>query len=138
MWLMTETGFVSLVEDRDDHGLLQVRGRAAADIIATFAGARVFTCPGADYRHRARVNRREVADTIRDAIMAISYESHFKDVALETSPPNAERFRAYYSCWEALAAMQDFAPYSTVPRPPRTRWGDDQDDDFYDFEEDNL
>ena len=83
-------------------------------------------------------NRREVADVVRDAIMRLTYVSHFKDVAIASSPPNAERCGAYYSVWSALARMQDYEPYSTVPRPPRTRWGDDQDDDFYDFEEDNL
>ena len=56
-------------------------------------------------------------------------------MAIASSPPNAERRCAYYRCWESLARMQDYEPYSTVPRPPRTRWDDDQDDDFYDFED---
>lgn len=125
MWVTTTSGFVSIVQDRDDPAVLQVRARAPEDITATFPGAEVITTPGSDYRYRARVNRREVADVVSDAIMAISYESHFKDVAIAQSPPNHQRFAAYYACWSALAEMQDFAPYSTVPRPPRDRWEDD-------------
>ena len=83
-------------------------------------------------------NRREVADVVRDAIMRLTYVSHFKDVAIASSPPNSERFSAYYSVWSALARMQDYEPYAQEPRPPRTRWNEDQDDDFYDFEEGQL
>ena len=55
MWLLTETGFVSIVQDRDDHAVLQVRARVPQDIEETFPGAEVITTPGSDYRYRARV-----------------------------------------------------------------------------------
>lgn len=133
MWVVTEHGFVSLVEDRDDPNTLQVRARVPEDITATFAGAVVYVAEGGDYRYRARVNRQEVADTVHAAVMTLSYQGHFKDVALGTSPPNDQRYDAYYDTWHAMAQMQDYAPYSRTPRPPRPRWEDE--DDFYYREE---
>lgn len=121
MWLTTVDGFVSLVEDQDDPTMLHVRARVAEDITATFPGAAVFVSEGADYRHRARLPREAVADTIRQAVVDIRYRSHFKDVALEISPPNAWRRQAYYRTWAALATMQDYAPYSRTPRGARER-----------------
>lgn len=125
MWLVTERGFVSLVEDRDDPNLLQVRGRVREDIEAMFPTAEVFDLPGADYLHRARVARKEVADTIHAAIMRLTYTSHFKDHAVQTCPPNPERLSALYGCWESLAEMQSHRPYSRVPRAVERRWWDD-------------
>lgn len=122
MWIVTTSGFVSLVEDRADSGILQVRSRVAEDITAMFPTAEVMTIPGADYLHRARVDRREVANRLAAAVMGIDYTSHFKDVALERSPGSAERYAAYYGTWSAMARMQDYAPYSTTPRADEPRW----------------
>ena len=134
MWIVTTNGFLSVVEDRDDPKLLQVRARVPEDIKAHFPAAKVFVIEGADYRYRARVNRSEVADALRDAVLNIDYHSHFKDVAIASSPPNPERYEAYYGTWTALAEMQDYAPYSVTPRPARPRW-EDEDDFFFTREE---
>lgn len=122
MWITTTEGFISIVRDRKDQSVLQVRARMPEDITANFPGAEVFVMAGADYRYRARVNRHEVADRLAAAVLAIDYDSHFKDVALERSPVNAERYSAYYGTWSAMARMQDYAPYSTTPRPEQPRW----------------
>jgi hypothetical protein len=126
MWITTTQGFVSIVEDRDNRELLQIRARVSEDITANFPGAEVLVVPGADYRYRARFNRRRVADQLAAAIMHLDYDSHFKDVALERSPANAERYSAYYGTWSAMARMQDFAPYSTTPRTKQAPWWEDE------------
>lgn len=133
MWIVTTNGFVSVVEDRADPDLLQVRARVPEDITATIPGAKVFTLPGSDYRYRARVNRQSVARVVAKAVRDIDYTSHFKDAAIAASPPNPERYSAYYGTWTALAEMQDYAPYSVTPRPARPRWEDE--DDFFTREE---
>lgn len=129
MWLTTTEGFISMVEDRNDPAMLQVRARTPEDITANFPEADVLTMPGADYRYRARVNRQDVADRLAAAVMAIDYDSHFKDVALERSPANGQRYAAYYGTWSAMARMQDYAPYSTTPRATEPRWWEDQFED---------
>lgn len=123
MWIMTTTGFVSLVADRDDATKLQVRARIADDITDTFPNAEVFVADGADYRYRAVLDRHEVAQRLANAVLDIDYDSHFKDVAIEASA-HPGRTRAYYGVWTALADLQDYAPYSRVPREAE-RWCDD-------------
>lgn len=115
MWIMTTTGFVSLVADRDDATKLQVRARVADDITATFPAAEVFVSEGADYRYRAIIDRRDVAQQLANAVLDIDYDSHFKDVAIASSS-HSGRARAYYGVWTALAELQDYAPYSRVPK----------------------
>ena len=127
MWIFSEKGFVSLVQDRDDASKLQVRARVADDITDTFPSAELFTADGADYRYRARIDRREVADVMHRAVMDIKYDSHFKDVAIEAST-HPGRWRAYYGVWTALAELQDYKPYSSVPRALEPGWDEDVDD----------
>lgn len=127
MWLVTTEGFVSIVEDRDDPSMLQVRARMPEDISGNFPGAAVLVVAGADYRYRARVNRQEVADRLAAAAMAIDYTSHFKDVALERSAGSAERYGAYFGTWAAMARLQSHAPYSLTPRPAEPEWWEDDE-----------
>lgn len=49
-------------------------------------------------------------------------------------PPNPERLNAMYDTWTAMARMQDYAPYSTVPRDQEPRWWDDDDDEWKETE----
>lgn len=134
VWLMCDRGFVSLVEDRDDKDVLQVRARVREDILGLFPTAKVLDQPGGDYQFRARVNRAEVANVLADKVMTLDYDSHAKDVALERSEPNPARYRAYYATWSAMAEMQPCPPYSTTPRPPAARWWEDYEDDWKETE----
>lgn len=116
MWLVTVHGFVSLVVDRKDRNMLQVRARVANDIIENFPGAKVYIANGGDYRYRARVRKAEVAIALAEQIMDMDYDSHFKDVALARSKGSTARRSAYYGTWSAMARMQDYAPYSKMSR----------------------
>lgn len=133
MWIISTNGFISLVEDRDDARMLQVRARIPEDIAQHFPDADVFTIDGADYRYRARVPRAQVVDAIAAEADAVAYTAHFKDHAIAHSTNPAARSRAYFGCWNALAQLQDYAPYSTTPRseePPLSAWDDDTDDEI--------
>lgn len=124
MWIVTTNGFLSIVEDRDDYRNLQVRARVAEDITEHFPRAKVITMDGADYRYRAIIKRRVVASRLRRYVMEeLDYDSHFKDIAIKTSPKNADRSSAYYSTWTAMSRMQDYAPYSRVKRSKLPLWG---------------
>ena len=116
IWIISAHGFISLVQDRNDPDCLQVRARVADDITAAFPDATVKVSEGGDYRYRAVISRMDVADRVWDMIDDIDYTSHVKDVITKTSPPNSERRPAYYEVWTALARMQDYRPYSRVPR----------------------
>lgn len=117
MWLITTKGFLSLVQDRHDPDLLQVRARVQDDITRHFPGAKIIVAHGGDYRYRARISKAQVSVKMADMILNdLHYTGHFKDVALaQTKTPNGRR-TAYYAVWSAMAKMQDYAPYSKISR----------------------
>jgi hypothetical protein len=137
MWALVDTGFISVVEHREDPNVLLVRSRVREDITRTFGtDIEIEELPGADYLFRAKVDRQRVADTMWEKVMTLDYDSHVKDVAIKRSAPSAGRSAAYYATWTAMAQMQPYAPYAHTPRsatPPRQRQAvlplaDDYDD----------
>ena len=117
MWLVTTKGFLSLVQDRHDSDILQVRARIREDITAHFPGAKIIVAHGGDYRYRARISKAQVAVKLAELVLNdLHYTGHFKDVALAKGPNNASRRKAYYATWSAMAGMQDYAPYAKSPR----------------------
>jgi hypothetical protein len=107
---MTKTGFLSIVEDRADRTIFQVRARRAEDLTNTFPELRdeVIELPSADYRYRMRVPRLRVATAMLDALEDIDYDSHVKE---ELSGKDDERYKAYMDCWVALGRLQPGGPY---------------------------
>lgn len=124
MWLMTETGFISLVRDRDDADRVWVRARVRGDI-AMFLPVEyeplIQTDPHADYAYRICVPKAVVALQLFDQVMAIDYTSHAKEVMNKRSTPNAARMTALYDVWSAMANMQDLAPFTGTPRKVRAQ-----------------
>jgi hypothetical protein len=130
MWIMTDVGYLSIVEHQDDPGLLLVRARVGEDITSVFGDVEVEEKPGADYLYRAVLDRGFVANVLREKVMTLDYTSHAKDVAIQRSHTVAGRSSAYYATWTAMAKIQPYAPYATVPRseqllvqPEPSRWG---------------
>lgn len=114
MWILTDTGFLSIVEHRYDPTKLLVRARVKGDLQAF--GAKYETLfadqltidedPNADYRWRTVATREHVADLLRTKVMELDYDSHVKDVAIQRSTPNEARATAYYATWNAMYKMQ--------------------------------
>lgn len=98
MWIMTTKAFVSIVEHRDDVGLLLVRARAKRDIHELIPDADVWEDEEADYRYRAEVRREIVMARIAEAVGAIDYPN-FKDAV-----PSKERHDAYLQIWSIMRA----------------------------------
>jgi hypothetical protein len=121
MWIIGQYGFISLVQHRDDPEIMQVRARVREDILMYFPGVEIEMIVGADYLYRANVPRNIVAETVAAEILGYTVTSHVKDVAVQSSQPNAYRQSAYYACWRALAEMQPYAPYSRLPRAEEKR-----------------
>ena len=119
MWIMLDTGFISIVEHNDNPDVLLVRARVREDIALTFGDdIEIEEMPGADYLYRASVDREEVAELIWHKVMSLDYTSHAKDVALKRSSPAEGRRAAYYDTWSAMGRMQPIPPYQkTAARP---------------------
>lgn len=100
MWLFSQGGMFSIVEDEDNDHLL-VRARVAGDIERYWPNATVAVTDVSDYRYRATLPRRQVADVIHAMVENIEY-GNFKDSVRER-----QRIPFYLRVWEAMIDMQE-------------------------------
>lgn len=119
MWIVTDKGFFSFVVDNKDPNYLWLRARVREDLARNFPDAEIIEKPGSDYVFRAKVTKTEAAARMAQMIMEADITGHFKDVAIRRSavPTHGSRSSAYYAFWNAMAALQPYAPYSKAPRP---------------------
>ena len=101
MWLFTNSGFVSIVADRDTKSNLLVRGRLEGDIQSMFPRAKVIKTPHADYLFRASIPRQLVAKTIAKRINDVQYDN-FKD-----SVSDPDLHESYLEVWATMRRMQE-------------------------------
>jgi len=101
MWLFLNNAALSIVESRDDDGILLVRGRVQGDIEAIFPGHAVHETPNADYRYRAYIDRDTVADAAARAVYNINYPN-FKGSVVDV-----DRHDAYLGVWGVMKREQD-------------------------------
>jgi hypothetical protein len=101
MWFYFNDAFLSIVENRDDAGLLHVRARHAGDIERVFPDVKVQHTPDGDYQYRADIERQTVARVIAQRISGIDYDN-FKNSVLDY-----DRHIAYLAVWQASQRLQD-------------------------------
>jgi hypothetical protein len=80
--------------------VLSVRARRKGDIEAVFSTARVIRLRDRDYAFRAYIDRWEVADVMRQAVLDIGYHN-FKDSVRDDA-----RHDAYMDVWTAMFKFQ--------------------------------
>jgi hypothetical protein len=110
MWLITTTGFYSVVEkpwDRDA-GTLTVRARARQDLDALRSAflpelGETVENPNADYRFRAQAPRSAVARAMQAQVEVIDYDN-FKPAVSQRQ--GSGRARVYHHVWDALYRIQ--------------------------------
>ena len=110
MWLITTTGFYSVVQkpwDKQD-GTLTVRARAREDLEALRAtglpelgGVKEDT--DADYRFRAQAPRAAVARAVQAQVEGIDYDN-FKTAVGKRQ--GSARAHIYHDAWDALYQIQ--------------------------------
>lgn len=100
MWLMTRTGFLSIVQKPDDKDTLTVRARVKGQIESIFPKAKVTSGQGTDYLYRAKISRIEVADAMHEQIMNVDY-GNFKGAV-----DDQELHDAYMGCWNVMMRYQ--------------------------------
>lgn len=115
MWMFSKTGFVSIVEHRDDPDALMIRGRTREDV-ENFVDAsgppefhgpasvgEVYETPDGDYRWRVVMSRGACAASVAGMCMAIDYDN-FKDAVHDLGEP--DRDRAMMQVWGAMYGLQ--------------------------------
>ena len=109
MWILTTTGFYSIVEKPWDrpHGTLTIRTRVAGDLEALRSqcpelGA-VAVDPDADYRFRAQAPRAAVARALSRLAESLDYDNFKNEVAQQQG---RERACLYHRVWDVLGTLQ--------------------------------
>jgi hypothetical protein len=117
MWLITKTGFVSLVQHDTDSSKIRARARRRehlADTFDLFDADIIDLGPDApDYRWHADVPRSHVAQAMYDSVMDLDYTSHVKEAV---AGDDDVMYTAMLGCWRALYQLQDQAA------PDRPGW----------------
>ena len=131
MWLMSKTGFVSVVaydprKDIDDTFVshtsnktshVLVRARVEEDLFdlkRVVPNVQIEKDTSADYHWRAVIKRKDFKKWLAMQADEINYDSHFKEVAEKHSKgvTGTQRHSVYMSVWSALMRLQKSAPYS--------------------------
>lgn len=100
MWIFLSQSFLSIVAVKDQPEILVVRSRISGDIEYVFPEAEVLTDIGSDYKYRAFLSRKLVAEVIALEISNIDYTNFKKSV----NPYNREL--AYFDVWARILDYQ--------------------------------
>jgi CDP-diacylglycerol pyrophosphatase len=113
MWLFTQAGMTSIVEDQDYSRYLIPRARIEGDLEGLFAGALIEESSATDYRYRTWLKRELVVEAVAKAVREIDY-SNFKNSVLDRT-----RSHWYSSVWLAGADEQERRLSGKADRPKR-------------------
>lgn len=100
MWLFSQRGFFSIVQNINDPNSLIVRARVSGDIEKYWPHATVIATPDSDYLYRAVLRKEEVALVIIKMVMDIDY-GNFK-----LSIKDRRRSPWYATVWQTMLTMQ--------------------------------
>ncbi len=103
MWILMNDAMLSIVRHREQLGTMLVRARLAGDIERVFPEAQVVVGGGTDYRFRAVLPEKEVADAVSRRLLGISY-GNFK-----ASVREPKRHHAYFKVWDVMHDLQEQA-----------------------------
>lgn len=108
MWIVTKTGFVSLVAHKSRGDMVRARARRREHLTDTFGEDDIEVIdlgPNApDYRWHADVDVSLAADAIARAVETIDYDSHAKEAM---SGDDRTMYRALLKVWSDLYVLQD-------------------------------
>jgi hypothetical protein len=110
MWLITPTGFFSVVQKADDveAGTLTLRARVRSDLEALQARwlpdlGPITESRHTDYRFRAKAPREAVAAAMADMLRHLDYANFKNEVA---RVQGRDRAATYHHVWDALYPLQ--------------------------------
>ena len=108
MWIFTEQGYFSVVQDRSDTGRLLVRTRLRGDLERLRAKeprlGPTREDAGTDYRFRADIPREAFAELLARLAMELAY-GNFKGRVEEVDGPGRETL--YMKVWTTMYAAQE-------------------------------
>ena len=122
MWLITPTGFFSIVQKQGDisAGTLTVRARVRSDLVALKEEflpslGSITASTNTDYRYRATAPKADVAAAMAKIVEALDYDN-FKNAVAKRQ--GQKRAKLYHDVWDVLYTMQGDASYETAAKAP--------------------
>ena len=104
MWIFTNQGFISIVQHRDNPGLMIVRARRYEHLQALLPDAEVLRLDRADYRYRTFVSRIELETNMLDWVQAVDYDNFKSSIA------DHEYHDAAMGVWNVMYRLQPGTP----------------------------
>jgi len=104
MWVISKSGFISIVQHRDDPEYMLVRARVREDLVEAFPDHEIEDDPKADYRYRVKVGRSSVGLYLLEELDQVDYDSHAKENMTKAKEPG--RYKAYMNVWHDLLELQ--------------------------------
>lgn len=125
MWLLTPTGFFSIVRKPQDAaaGTLTVRSRVRADLdelrdtLLPELGPTIENA-GTDYRYRATAPKAAVAKAMAAMVEGLDY-SNFKNAVAKAQ--GSQREHLYHEVWQSLYKLQDDPAFAPRVKARRSR-----------------
>lgn len=123
MWVITETGFVSAVEDEDDPSILKVRARDKASLTSVLTmlrdgghsveGISIVEGAGTDYRYRLYLPRELFGAFLLETVEAVDYPNFKNSI---TAARGRKWHDALMDIWVTLLKVDD------GKKNPRRSW----------------
>lgn len=106
MWIFTQDGFISAVDNGVVPGKLAVRARDRKSLvaIAQITESEIAFSPTRDYQYRVYATKDQLQELLALDVEMIDYDN-FKDRVHETLPP--EFYRAAGEVWVAMNEVSD-------------------------------
>jgi hypothetical protein len=106
MWIFTEDGFISAVDNGMEPGKLAVRARdkKSLSLLSEITGERIVSFRGTDYPYRVHVTREQLASFLVANVDTMDY-SNFKNRVYDTR--GSKFARACGKVWEAMLDVTD-------------------------------
>ena len=113
MWLMTQYGFYSIVQHKDDSEKFLVRARVRLDLdrlkdLAALT-TEIVELKDADYRYRIEISRNEMLRVLKWLGEAINYPN-FKD-RIADLPDQKPRLSQYHDVWATMRGINASTSY---------------------------
>ena len=107
MWLYTNQGHLSVVEDKNDRTRVVVRARNL-DALAAFSDYSVYITPKADYKYRVNISKNHFEQWFINYVQTMNY-TNFKDNLYTVGMGEEERmvFYTVYQCALKLEEIDD-------------------------------
>ena len=107
MWLYTNQGHLSVVEDKNDSNKVIVRARNQ-DALSAFAQYIIEYTPKGDYKYRVNIEKTEFIEWFTHYTLNMGY-GNFKDNLYTTGMDEQQRmvFYSVYECAHKLGELDD-------------------------------